>query len=229
MCNEKLWTKLLPFLEDAINNDVEFVHVKIPKDMCFLELSEYLNDYFEEERVSIIGFSLGGYISAHFTTSYPKRVEKVFIIANSPCALYPDEEKQRQEIVEYVKRFGYKGMSKTRAAQLFDSSTWTESQLEQLINIMINMDAELGESEFKSQMRCTTKRFDLFEQLIDSQVQLTFYYSEHDSLVNTAWLEKLQQASSKCSIICSLGASHMLPLEKPRELSGNILNWLSSY
>jgi len=228
MCNEKLWSKCLPLLESVMGEHYEFVQVKIPRDMCFSQISVYLNNFFEEDKVNIIGFSLGGYIAAHFATTFVERVESAFIVANSPCTLCPAEEKQREEIVEFANLYGYKGLSKTRAAQLFDSSSWTEGQLEQLINIMVNMDTELGEAEFKSQMRCTSKRADLFELLVNTQTQLTFYYSEHDHLVNSVWLNKLQQANSNCLMICNLGSSHMLPLEKPRELAEYVRMWLLS-
>jgi len=229
MCNEQLWSVFLPFLSKAIEENYEFVHVRIPKNHNFSEISAFLNGYFEEDKVNIIGFSLGGYISANFTASFPERVNKAFIIANSPCALSQQEIKQRQEIVKFVNQHGYKGMSKVRAAQLFDCSKWSKSQLEQLINIMITMDAELGEPEFSSQMRFTSSRVDLFRPLVSSQIPLTFYYSDHDPLVNSAWLAKLAQQNSKCEVICSSGASHMLPLEKPQELAKHILKWLNAY
>lgn len=229
MCNERLWSNALPFLTDLIGNDYEFVHVKIPKDMCFSQISEFLNGYFKEERVTIIGFSLGGYIATHFATTFPQRVAKIFIIANSPCALYPEEEKQRQEIVEFVNRYGYKGMSKARAAQLLDMKTGDETHLNHSINLIVKMDAELGEAQFKSQMQNTSKRDDLFEPLAHSQVQFVFYHSEQDLLVNSTWLSELAQQNANCVVIRTSGSSHMLPLEKPKELSGHIHEWLNSY
>lgn len=228
MCNERLWSNLLPFLTDLIGNDYEFVHVKIPKDKCFSQISAFLNGYFKEEQVTIIGFSLGGYIATHFATTFPERVAKSFIIANSPCALYPAEEKQRQEIVKFVNRYGYKGMSKTRAAQLLDMKIGDKTHLNHLINLIVNMDAELGEEQFKSQMQNTSMRDDLFEKLAHSQVQFVFYHSEQDLLVNSTWLIKLAQQSTNCVVICTSGSSHMLPLEKPKELSSHIHKWLNS-
>jgi len=229
MCNERLWSNLFPFLTTLIGNDYELVHVKIPKDMSFYQISKFLNDYFKEERVTIIGFSLGGYIATHFVTTFPQRVAKTFIIANSPCALYPVEEKQRQEIVEYVNRYGYKGMSKTRAAQLLDMKIGDETHLNHLLNLIIKMDAELGEAQFISQMQNTSKRDDLFEPLAHSQVQFVFYHSEQDLLVNSTWLSELAQENANCVVIRTLGCSHMLPLEKPKELATHIHQWLNTY
>jgi len=227
MCNEQLWGYFLPQIVASLGESYEFIHVKIPKDKCFSEITAYLNDYFEQGRVSIIGFSLGGYIAAHFAATFTQRVDKIFVIANSPCSLYPDEDLQRQKIVEFVNRNGYQGMSKIRAKQLLDSENLSNHQLSNFINIMLSMDAALGESEFISQMRCTSKRADLFQQLVSMQIKSSFYYSEGDLLVNAEWLTKLQQSNNHCRVISTDGASHMLPLEKPEELIKHIRTWLN--
>ncbi|MCW8834491.1 MAG: alpha/beta hydrolase [Colwellia sp.] len=227
MCNERLWSAILPLIEKTVGEYFEFVHVKIPRNKSFQALSIFLNDFFQEDKVTLIGFSLGGYIASHFASSYPHRIAKAMIISNSPCALHHVEEMQRQDIIEFIQRYGYKGMSKARAAQLLDTNRWTDQQLTQLIDILRLMDAELGEVEFKSQMVNTSKRDDLFKQLANSLAPLTFYYSEDDALVNSSWLEKLQQQADNCLMICSNGASHMLPLEKADECSEQVIEWLN--
>lgn len=229
MLNELLWSAFLPLLTNEVGDNYEFVHVKIPKDKDFAQITAYLNDYFKEDQLIIIGFSLGGYIAAHYATTYPQRVNKALIVSNSPCALYPAEEKQRQEIIEFVNLYGYKGMSKARAAQLLDLKNDDKAHLEHLINLIINMDAELGEAEFKSQMCFTSKRADLFDNIVCAPTKFTFYFSEGDVLVNSSWLGKLEQASTNCIFKRTVGSSHMLPLEKPNELVGHIHGWINSY
>jgi pimeloyl-ACP methyl ester carboxylesterase len=229
MCNEQLWSVFLPLLTNSVADDYEFEHVKIPKNKDFAQITAHLADFFKEGRVNIIGFSLGGYIAAHFATTHPQQVDKAFIISNSPCALYPAEEKQRKDIIEFVNHYGYKGMSKARAAKLLDLKNGDKATLKQFINLIINMDAELGELEFKSQMRSTSKRKDLFDKLTCASTKFTFYFSDGDVLVNSSWLNKLEQASINCIFKHSEGSSHMLPLEKPNELVGHIHDWLNSH
>lgn len=229
MCNEQLWSSVLPLLTNKVGDVYEFVHVKIPKDKNFAQITAHLNRFFKEDSVLIIGFSLGGYIAAHFAASHPKRVAKALIISNSPCALHSAEEKQRNEIIEFVNHYGYKGMSKARAAQLLDVKNGDEAQIKNLIKLIINMDADLGELEFKSQMRSTSKREDLFDKLVCASTRFTFYFSDSDVLVNSSWLDKLEQVSTNCTFKQSEGSSHMLPLEKPKELAGYTHDWLNSY
>lgn len=235
MCNERLWVDFLSSISNIIDDSYEFVHIKIPKGKSFSQLSAYLNDLIVDEQVFLIGFSLGGYIASHFASHYSHRVKKVFIIANSPCVLPLAEQKQRQEIVEFVRCHGYKGMSNERAVQLLDSQQLLSEnhedngQLNELVNIMLTMDAELGETEFLSQVRCTTKRTDLGEKITNSCVPFVFYFSENDALMNKHWIDNLQQVSDNCVMICTQGASHMLPLEKPDELASYIHKWLNTH
>jgi pimeloyl-ACP methyl ester carboxylesterase len=72
MCNEKLWTELLPHLHSSL----ELVYLNIPRSKSFDELAEYYNNTLGSEKVSLIGFSLGGYIATYFSMLYPERVEK---------------------------------------------------------------------------------------------------------------------------------------------------------
>ncbi|PCH96795.1 MAG: hypothetical protein COB83_04455 [Gammaproteobacteria bacterium] len=229
MCTEQLWSNLLPLLINSVAHHYEFVHVKIPKDKNLIQIITFLDSFFTEDRAIIIGFSLGGYIASYFAATYPQRVDKIFVIANSPCALNHKEIKQRQAIVKFINQHSYKGISKARATQLLDSKKWTKEQLNQLVATIVNMDAKLGELEFVSQMQNTTHRTDLFEPLTRSSVASTYCYSKDDLLVNSSWLDKLQQANPRCQMICISGASHMLVLEKPKELAIHIQTWLSTY
>jgi pimeloyl-ACP methyl ester carboxylesterase len=228
MCNEQLWSSVLPLLTNKVADVYEFVHVKIPKDKNFTQITAYLNRFFKEDSVLIIGFSLGGYIAAHFATSHPKRVAKALIISNSPCALHSAEEKQRNDIIEFVNHYGYKGMSKARAAQLLDVKNGDETRIQSLIELIIDMDVDLGELEFKSQMRSTSKREDLFDELVCASTRFTFYFSDDDVLVNSSWLDKLEQISTNCTFKHSEGSGHMLSLEKPNESADYIHEWLNS-
>lgn len=235
MCNEKLWSFFLPTLLKKLDDKHEFIHIKIPKNKNFTQLSSYLNDYLPDEKVILIGFSLGGYIVSHFATTFSQRVKKAFIIANSPCTLPLTEQEQRQDVIEFVNSYGYKGMSKARAAQLLDSQQLLDNhqgndeQLTNLINITIEMDADLGAIEFQSQMSFTSKRVDLFDKLVASSVPFTFFYSERDALINIKWLKQLQQASDNCVMISAQGASHMLPFEKSKELAEHVYRWLNAH
>ena len=217
MCNERLWDKLY----SAIGSSFELVHTPIPCESSLDEIADSLCEVFQEEKVNIVGFSLGGYIASYFAAKYPNRVEKIFVISNSPCALNSHEVRQHQAVIKLLDSYGYKGISRKKAASLLDK----KNQNDNLISTIMEMDVELGEEVFKSQMQWTSTREDLFQELSKLTVPMTFFYSIEDPLVNESWLLHLSKVSETCVAVPTSGSGHMLPLEKPLELSEQIEEW----
>ncbi|KGJ88773.1 alpha/beta fold hydrolase [Thalassotalea sp. ND16A] len=218
MCNEQLWAELIPYLPHSL----ELIYLNIPQGKNFTELAEHYNDILGGDKVNLIGFSLGGYIASYFSMLYPERIEKLFVISNSPARLPVDELQQRNEILKFVKTYGYQGISRNRVVNLFDKT----KQTERLIDIVLNMDSELGEDEFISQYQYTSARTDLSQTIGQLPFHTHFYYSDNDPLVNSQWFNELTGASPKLSVINTSGSGHMLPLEKPRELANYLNSWL---
>lgn len=218
MCNEKLWVEVLPYLHDSL----EVVYLDIPQGKNFDELAEHYSNILGNNKVNLIGFSLGGYIATYFSMLYPKRIEKLFLISNSPTSLPTDELNQRSDMLKYVEVYGYRGISRKKVANLLDGA----NQTDHLINIILEMDSELGKSEFVSQYQYTSERADLFQAMKLFPFDTHLYYSENDRLINSKWLHRLANLNSKLSVINTSGSGHMLPLEKPRELANYINSWV---
>jgi pimeloyl-ACP methyl ester carboxylesterase len=105
---------------------------------------------------------------------------------------------------------------------LLDSSNEDQED----VKTIKKMDAELGVDELISQMTYTSERDDLLQAMSALNLPMTFYYSEEDVLVNTAWLKQLSDNNRSCTLIPTKGNGHMLPLEKPQELTSLINDWL---
>ncbi|MBB1487333.1 alpha/beta fold hydrolase [Oceanospirillum sediminis] len=217
MCTEKLWSEVLPLLQD----NYQLVYLDIPQNKSFDELAGYYNDILGDKKVNLLGFSLGGYIATYFASLYPERIERLFVISNTPAALPDEELKQRSNTLNYVKKHGYKGMSRKKIASLLAP----ENQTDDLISLISEMDQALGEHEFLSQYQHTSERADLSQALNQFSFCTYLYYSEYDKLINLNWLKQLDNTSHLLSLICTSGSGHMLPLEKPRELADHINTW----
>jgi len=218
MCNEKLWAELLPFLHSSL----ELVYLDIPPDKNFNELADYYNDLLDGDKINLIGFSLGGYIATFFSMAYPERIEKLFVISNSPTSLSSDELKQRSDILNLVKAYGYNGLSRKKATELLDA----KSQTDRLIDFILEMDLDFGKNEFISQYQYTSDRSDLTLAINKLPLHTQFYYSEHDPLVSSQWFSELTDLNPKLIVYCTSGSGHMLPLEKPQELASYINSWV---
>ncbi|WOH36369.1 alpha/beta hydrolase [Thalassotalea fonticola] len=217
MCNEQLWSLLIPYLHSSF----ELIYLDIPREKSFDEIAEHYNNILGSEKLNLIGFSLGGYIATYFSLKYPERINKLFIISNSPTSLPSDELQQRDDILKWVNKYGYKGIGRNKVVNLFD----VINQTDELVDLVLNMDKELGEEEFVSQYQYTSQRADLSLALSQAPFKTHFYYSECDRLVNAPLFNELRDCSANLSVICTSGSGHMLPLEKPQELADYIISW----
>jgi len=219
MCNEQLWNKLLALFDEQY----EFVHVAIPEQSCFDEIIKSLNDYFAEEKVNILGFSLGGYIASYFACKYPHRVNKLFVCAASAGPLQKEEIFKRNKALHLLESFGFKGLGRQKVISLLETNNQNN---EELITLIQKMYVDLGEHIYKTQIESTLNREDLLTKLLLLDIPMHLFYCEQDRLVNTRWLEEFCNKSDRAEFTKVLSSSHMIPLERPLELSYAIKKWI---
>ena len=213
MCTEQLWQFLLPSLSD----EFELCYLTIPNKMSLDDISDHLVAQFEEDRVNLLGFSLGGYIASLIACRFPDRLNKLMVLANSPCALNSEEISLRQQTLSILRRFGYKGMPRVKAEALLAEKSALH------IDLILEMDKALGADTLLSQLENTSSRDDLMQPLLALDCDVRFIYSQKDNLINLAWMQELKAlAGHKMSQKMVAGSSHMLPLEEPIMISREI-------
>jgi pimeloyl-ACP methyl ester carboxylesterase len=114
MTDERLWSRIKPFLQ----NEYELVHVPIPHTEDFDEIIDILFNLFKEEKVNLLGFSLGGYIASYFAITYPNRVNRLFMVAATPGASNEAEIERRKEKFAIIEKEGFAGLSYEKAVSL---------------------------------------------------------------------------------------------------------------
>jgi pimeloyl-ACP methyl ester carboxylesterase len=219
MTDVRLWSRIKPFLEEY-----ELVHVPIPHSEDFDEILDILLEVFKEEKINILGFSLGGYIASYFAVTYPHRVNKLFMVAATPGASEEAEIERRREKFAVIEKEGFKGISYEKAVTLVEEQNKNDTDL---IKTIQDMFMDLGKETFITQLTSTFNRVDLLEDLVGLKLNIWFYYSTKDRLLNHKSIEKLQTLKHNMTLISREGTSHNIPLEVPKELSTKIKEWMS--
>lgn len=217
MTDERLWSRVIPLLED----DYELVHVPIPHTQDFDEIIDILFNLFKEEKVNLLGFSLGGYIASYFAVTYPNRVNKLFMLAATPGASNEAEIERRKEKFAVIEKDGFNGLTYEKAKSLVE-----KKDDEELIKIVQDMFIDLGKETFISQLTSTFNRIDLFEDLVNLDLPIYFYYSTNDRLLNKEALVKLLSTKHNMKVVSREGTSHNISLEIPEELSKQVRKWI---
>ena len=217
MTDNRLWSRIIPLLE----NDYELVHTSIPHSEDFDEIIDILFNEFKEEKVNILGFSLGGYLASYFAITYPNRVNRLFTVAATPGNSTEAEIERRKEKFVAIEKEGFVGLSYEKAKSLLENQND-----EELIKIIQDMFMDLGKESFISQLTSTFYRKDLFEDLINLSIPIWFFYSKNDRLLNQEAIKKLLLDNHNMNIISREGTSHNIPLEVPELLSNEIKKWM---
>ena len=218
MTDVRLWSRIRPFLDEY-----ELVHVPIPHSTDFDEVLDMLEDSFKEEKINLLGFSLGGYIASYFAVTYPNRVNKLFMVAATPGASEEVEVERRREKFAVIEKEGFKGLPYEKAVTLVAKQNQNDVEL---ITTIQDMFMDLGKETFISQLTSTFNRIDLLEDLLGLNLPIWFYYSNNDRLLNHKSIEKLKTLEHNIKLIAREGTSHNIPLEEPEKLSIYIKEWM---
>ena len=224
MTDERLWSRIKPFLE----NDYELIHIPIPHTEDFDEIIDILDKQFSndsEEKVNLLGFSLGGYIASYYAITYPNRLNRLLMVAATPGSSSEAEIERRKEKFTVIEKEGFKGLSYDKAKSLVEKKNKDDSEL---IKIIQDMFIDLGKERFITQLTSTFYRKDLFADLVNLDLPIWFYYSEDDRLLSPNALDRLLNNEHNMKLISRIGTSHNIPLEEPRILSDVIKDWMES-
>lgn len=219
MTDERLWTRLVPFL-----TEYEIIHVPIPHSEDFDDIIDFLFDYFKEDKINILGFSLGGYIASYFAVTYPQRINRLFMVSSTPGASNEAEIQRRKEKFVVIEKNGFEGLSYEKAKSLLEDQNKED---EELIKIIQDMFYELGKNTFISQLTSTFYRKDLLNDLLNLKLPIWFFYNTGDRLLNHDVLKKLLSIENNMKIIKREAKGHNIPLEVPYELSEHIKKWMN--
>lgn len=218
MCTKAMWQ----YLASDLGDKYELCFLQIPNDCDLETIASRICDLFDESKVNLIGFSLGGYLASLVACRFPDRMKSLMVIANSACALSQVEMDQRQLSESMLNRFGYKGMARVKAASLL------RDKAEAHIELMLKMDQELGIDTLKSQLKNTSLRVDLMPDLLTLRCPIRFIYSDEDPLINLDWMNGLvDKQAPHIRLFSFQGDSHMLPFEEVEALSIQIRDFVN--
>lgn len=219
MTDERLWSRIIPLLKD----EYELIHVPIPHTGDFDEIIDILFNLFTEDKVNLLGFSLGGYIASYFAITYPNRVNKLFMLAATPGSSSEAEIERRKQKFTVIEQEGFLGLSYEKAKSLVEEKNQND---EELIKIIQDMFMDLGKDTFITQLTSTFYRKDLFMDLLNLDIPIWFHYSIDDRLLSKRALKKLNLVEHNMKLIPRVGTSHNIPLEEPELLSNILRTWM---
>lgn len=169
-----------------------------------------------EEKVHLVGFSLGGYIASCYAIKNPQNVASLTLVGYASDGLNKDEEAQRKQTVNVINKGLYKGMNKVRLAQFVHSSMLTD---EDLVDYITTMNDDLGGQVLKAQILSTTPRPSITDKLTGLGFPIHIVSADEDKIAPPEKLEAMDEVFKNSKLHRVENAGHMMLLEQPDTLA----------
>lgn len=218
MTDQRLWSRLDTYLEEF-----DLVHLPIPKSEHFDEIIEIIDDQIEDDKINLLGFSLGGFIASYYTLKKLDRVKKLFLLSSTPSNTEQKDIPRREKKLQEAKKSDSILLDENKALDLLEIK-----DDEELVQITCSMFNDLGNEYFVPQLALTLKRADLMDDLYKLNIPVKFYYSTKDRLLNHDLISKIKQIKHNFDLVSREGISHNISLEFPKDLSFEIKEWMKT-
>ncbi len=193
-----------------------FVPLQWAEDLAQMKMlsADRLN-YFEQP-VHLVGYSMGGYIAALTALKNKNRIASLTLIASACDELPKDECLQHREVLKLIKNKQYFGMTKNRIAHFFHDSHHQHSEY---INILKQMEQDLGLAVLTAQINATHPRKDLLPALAKCAFPIYIICGEQDNVVTRAIMLTMHNKLPNSDMALIKNAGHMLPIEQSKVLA----------
>ncbi|WJG09735.1 alpha/beta hydrolase [Aliiglaciecola sp. LCG003] len=213
LCDERIW---MPVWRQLTLSQRSYVPLQWAESMeHMMALTQDRIDMFEE-KVHLIGFSMGGYVAALAALDNIDRVASLTLIGYDPAGLSQQEVQQRQLLVKSIEGKKPVGMNTARLRQYLTADELNNNALLQPI---LDMEADLGNSVLKAHIQSTTPRKDLSQALQKIAVPVHFICAEQDKIADPLAIEKLAQPIKHASCTCLSDTAHMMLLSEPKKVA----------
>lgn len=216
MCDKRLWRSMTQYLEKLAPNSYDYHYLTIGEQPSVDDIVDDIKCQLPNEKVLLVGFSLGGYLANSVAVKYPQLIEKLLIISNMPNVLPLQEVKERSRTVNWIKKNGYSGIAKKRVLALLGQQA---QRNESIIQLIIDMDNDLGAKVLTHQLLVTTQRENLETSLLELPVEKYFCVGDEDRLVAVDCLTTMSNDDPRLNLTVFKNTGHMLPLEQPELLA----------
>ena len=221
LCDERLW---LPVWKQLALNQRRYVPLQWANSLDEM-LSLTGDRVLPDEKVHIIGYSMGGYIAALWALDNPRQVASLTLIGYDSAGLTKEEESRRQQMLALIRSGKFDAGNTTFLARFVHPSRLEDSSV---TGVVSDMGEDLGKSTLIAHTQATTPRKSLTDSLAKATFPVHIIGATNDEVAKVADINRMITAISPASAKLIEDAGHMLPLEKPYELAESLQKVIDS-
>jgi pimeloyl-ACP methyl ester carboxylesterase len=216
--NARLWSAQV----GELSGDYEVIVADYSGAESIGEMADRVLLQVPEGAFSLVGFSLGGYIALNLVGRIAERIERLALISASPFADSDDVIKQRQLLIAQAKE-DYDSLLAGMGKFIVCPDGPLAGETREAVAVM---GKQLGVEEFCRQQRAAMRRPDSREELSSIRLPVRVLCGAKDRVTPVSGNRYLAEHIPGASLQVLEDTGHLLPLERPAEVSGFLKEWL---
>ena len=216
--NARLWASQV----DELSDDYELIVADYVGAESIEEMADRVLAQVPEGSFSLVGFSLGGYIALDMVGRVGERIDRLAFISSSPYADSEQAIQQREFLIGKALENYDAVLEDMGNFVVFRDGPHAEHTRE----VLTIMGQELGVDEFCRQQRAAMTRPDCREQLGSIGCPVRVLCGENDPVTPVSGNRHLAENIPGASLQILENSGHLLPLERPVEVTGFLRDWL---
>jgi pimeloyl-ACP methyl ester carboxylesterase len=221
-----IWNEIIPALENDFdiiapdlrgfgNSDVIEGQYKIP-DLA-ADIAGLL-DQLGIEKASIVGHSMGGYISLAFARAYPERVLGLGLVASQAPADPPERKQGRYAAAAEIMKSGVEPVAESMPAILTP-----DERVQAFVHRLIAKQQPAG---LAGALKAMAERDNSTSILSDFSFPVVIVHGEADELIPIQRAQEIKAAIPQATLIELSGVGHMPMMENPGATATALKNLL---
>lgn len=222
MCDQRVWQPVRQRLEPQFSTD----YVAIETEATRQGMLDLIHAAARSGGpLHLVAFSMGGYLALEYALDNPGRVASLVTVASSAFGLTQDEAAERVRALDLLAKHEYRGIPQARINQFVHPSHQADPAV---VDVIRAMDRDLGKAVLVAQLKETSTRTSLEGRLGGLDVPVLLIGADGDPFVPWHSIERMGALIPGARIVQARNAGHMMPLEQPDWLAGQIRDFAAA-
>lgn len=217
LCTNKVWGEL-----NSIREKYECVDADVYSFNSISEMSRALAKQFPNEKLVVLGMSMGGYVAIDLALQEPSLVKKLILINTTCCSVDSATIPVREKGIELAK----KGML-TNVLKMNEGVCYYQPKAEWL-SLEKEMAKEVGPEVYIRQQKAIISRNDYSESIKNINCDTLIFSSKEDKIFPFNNSVYMFENIPKSNLILLSECGHLSTLEKGNLVKSYILSFLES-
>ncbi len=184
--------------------------------VLMIDFAHCLKAILDKEKIkkcTVIGHSMGGYITLAFAEKYPTSLNAFGLFSSTAIADSEEKKETRSKAISFIKENGSEAFLKTALPNQFADV----KKSKKLIDNLLEKGKHFETRALTQYYRAMIARPDRSNVLKRSAVPVLFILGESDNLIPLADAMKLTTLPQQCQVHVLKNSGHMGMLEEPKE------------